>query len=100
MYPPPSCVRFSSNAQGGPILKLASATGVAEIINAIQVFSDTTASSKWLVQPAVGLFSDAPTEYADEVRECLFLHRNLPHFRCRSLKSSYGALGSLMTLTS
>jgi nuclear cap-binding protein subunit 1 len=61
--------RVQRKAQGGPILKQASATSVAEIIDAIQAFSDTTTSSRWLVQPTVRLYSDALVENADEVRK-------------------------------
>jgi hypothetical protein len=89
----------SSKAQGGPVLKQASATSVAEIIDAIQVFSDTTTSSRWLVQPTVRLYSDALAENTDEVRKGVPFCDTPPHVQISSLKYFYGALGSLMTLT-
>ncbi|KAF8239499.1 hypothetical protein L208DRAFT_54676 [Tricholoma matsutake] len=56
---------------GGPILKQVSATSVEEIINAIQAFSETTTSSKWLVQPTIRLSSEAPAENTDELLDTL-----------------------------
>lgn len=53
----------------GSRLKPYSATSVMDMISAIQAFNDSTASSKWLVQPTIRVFSNAVAlENGDEVR--------------------------------
>ncbi|KDQ65071.1 hypothetical protein JAAARDRAFT_247138 [Jaapia argillacea MUCL 33604] len=54
----------------GQVLKEDSATNVIDIISAIQIYIDTTAPSKWLVQPMVRLHSQPHAlESADELME-------------------------------
>lgn len=54
-------------------MKEHSATGVDEIITAIQAYTDTTTQQKWLVSPATRISSQAiPHDSAVEVR-CLHL---------------------------
>lgn len=48
--------------QGGPVLKAHSSTYTTEIINAIQLYNDTTTSQKWLVAPICALSSDSPSQ--------------------------------------
>jgi nuclear cap-binding protein subunit 1 len=58
------------------MLKATSPKSVSDIINAIQAYSETITSSKWLVQPIVKLFSDSVIlENADEVGR--FFHFDL-----------------------
>jgi nuclear cap-binding protein subunit 1 len=53
---------------------LTSALNVTEIINAIQAYNDTIASSKWLVQPTMILRSETSSlENADEVIRNYFI---------------------------
>ncbi|RDB17017.1 Nuclear cap-binding protein subunit 1 [Hypsizygus marmoreus] len=57
---------------GGPTLKLHSSSGVADIMNAIQAFNDTTISAKWLVQPIIKIFSDVvKIENGDELLDTM-----------------------------
>ncbi|KAG6816876.1 hypothetical protein H0H87_002197 [Tephrocybe sp. NHM501043] len=57
---------------GGASLKPHSPTSVSEIISAIQSFSDTTNSAKWLVRPTIDLYADAVTiENADEMLDTI-----------------------------
>ncbi|KAF8663576.1 hypothetical protein AX16_000920 [Volvariella volvacea WC 439] len=57
---------------GGPILKQTSGTNVSEIIDAIQAFNETTASTKWLVQPSAKFYEEpVPVENADELLDTL-----------------------------
>lgn len=52
----------------GPILKTTSRPRVAEIINAIEVYSDTVTSPKWIVQPMIHLHANgASSENIDEL---------------------------------
>lgn len=54
--------------KAGAALKEHSATGVDEIINAIQVYAETTTQQKWLVSPATRISSQAiPHDSAVEV---------------------------------
>lgn len=56
------------NQQAGAVLTLATPTFSREIISSIQVYTETTTSGKWIVQPIVRLHSPAVTvENADEV---------------------------------
>ncbi|KAG6889020.1 hypothetical protein C0992_006716 [Termitomyces sp. T32_za158] len=52
----------------GAHLKLYSSRSVSEIINAVQIFSETTTIPKWLVRPTSSLHTDAVTiENGDEM---------------------------------
>ncbi|TFK74356.1 hypothetical protein BDN72DRAFT_886358 [Pluteus cervinus] len=57
---------------GGPVLKSTAPSAASEIINAIQMFSDSTSSSKWVVQPVTKLAQETGLlENADELLDSL-----------------------------